>query len=155
VVSGVDRVAIIGAVIVPPLGDGLIATSGGAVEKAAIWTSIEGIWTSRRNLHLGVDDDLWYLSMMRSARDNAELADTARQGVSILGPDAPTAARLENIARYLDYVSESITRAAEQAREILYTKEKRPQAAAPPRQPQIATSPSPRPGRYMKGTEPA
>ena len=118
--------AIIGAVIVPPLGDGLIATSGGAVEKAAIWTSIEGIWTSRRNLHLGVDDDLWYLSMMRSARDNAQLADPARQGVSILGPDTPAAARLETIARYLDYVSESITRAAEQAREILYTKEMRP-----------------------------
>jgi len=64
--------------------------------------------------------------MMRSARDNAQLADTARQGVSILGPDTPAAARLETIARYLDYVSESITRAAEQARKILYTKRSDP-----------------------------
>jgi hypothetical protein len=32
------------------------------------------------------------------------------------------AARLENIARFLDFVGESITRAAEQAREILDTK---------------------------------
>ena len=69
-----------------------------------------------------VDDDLWYQSMLRSARDNAQLADTARQGVAILGPGTPAAARLENIARYLDFVAESITRAAEEAREVLYTK---------------------------------
>jgi hypothetical protein len=48
--------------------------------------------------------------------------ETARQGVAILGPGTPAAARLENIARFLDFVSESITRAAEQAREVLYTK---------------------------------
>ncbi|MGW3247605.1 MarR family transcriptional regulator, partial [Streptomyces sp. NPDC001070] len=30
-------------------------------------------------------------------------------------------ARLENIARFLDFISESITRAAEQAREVLHT----------------------------------
>jgi hypothetical protein len=75
----------------------------------------------RRREHYVVDDDLWYQSMMRSARDNAQLAETARHGVAILGPDTPAAARLENIARYLDYVGESITRAAEQAREILST----------------------------------
>jgi hypothetical protein len=69
-----------------------------------------------------VDDDLWYQSMMRSARDNAQLADTARQGVAVLGPDTPAAVRLENIARFLDFVGESITRAAEQAREVLSTK---------------------------------
>jgi hypothetical protein len=60
--------------------------------------------------------------MIRSARDNAQLSETARQGVGILGPDTPAAARLENVARFLDFVGESITRAAEQAREVLYTK---------------------------------
>jgi DNA-binding transcriptional ArsR family regulator len=74
----------------------------------------------RRRERYVVDDDLWYQSMMRSARDNARLAESARQGVGILGPDTPAAARLENIARYLDFVAESITRAAEQAREVLY-----------------------------------
>ena len=69
-----------------------------------------------------VDDDLWYQSMIRSARDNAQLSETARQGVGILGPDTPAAARLENVARFLDFVGESITRAAEQARDVLYTK---------------------------------
>jgi DNA-binding transcriptional ArsR family regulator len=76
----------------------------------------------RRRERYAVDDDVWYRSMMRSARDNAQLADTARQGVGILGPDTPAAARLENIARFLDFVGESITRAAEQAREFLAPK---------------------------------
>ena len=66
-----------------------------------------------------VDDDLWYQAMMRSARDNAQLADTARQGVGILGPDTKAAARLRNIARYLDYIGVTITRAAQQARDVL------------------------------------
>ncbi len=76
----------------------------------------------RRRERYVVDDDLWYQSMMRSARDNAQLAETARQGVGILGPETPAAARLDRIASYLDFVAESITRAAEQAREVLYTK---------------------------------
>ena len=75
----------------------------------------------RRERYL-VDDDLWYQSMIRSARDNARFVEAARQGVGVLGPGSPAAARLENVARFLDFVSESITRAAEQAREILYTK---------------------------------
>jgi DNA-binding transcriptional regulator GbsR (MarR family) len=73
----------------------------------------------RRRERYVVDDDLWYQAMMRSARDNARLADTARQGVSILGPDSKAAARLHNIARYLDYIGETITRAAQQARDVL------------------------------------
>jgi DNA-binding transcriptional ArsR family regulator len=75
----------------------------------------------RRRERYVVDDDLWYQSMIRSAQDNAQLAETARQGAGILGRDTPAAARLENVARYLDYVGESITRAAEQARDVLYT----------------------------------
>jgi hypothetical protein len=60
--------------------------------------------------------------MIRSARDNAQFVEAARQGVGILGPGTPAATRLENVARFLDFVTDSITRAAEQAREILYTK---------------------------------
>jgi DNA-binding transcriptional ArsR family regulator len=76
----------------------------------------------RRRERYAVDDDVWYQSMMRSARDNAQLAETARQGVAVLGPATPAAARLQNIARFLDFVGESITRAAEQAREVLSTR---------------------------------
>jgi DNA-binding transcriptional regulator GbsR (MarR family) len=76
----------------------------------------------RRRERYVVDDDLWYQSMIASARSTAQLVDTARQGVAVLGPDTPAATRLENIARFLDFVTESITRAAEQAHEVLNTK---------------------------------
>jgi len=76
----------------------------------------------RRRERYVVDDDVWYQSMIAGARSNAQLAETARQGVNILGPDSPAAVRLESIARFVDFVAESIIRAAEQAREILYTK---------------------------------
>ncbi|MET7369105.1 helix-turn-helix domain-containing protein [Streptomyces sp. NPDC005566] len=81
-----------------------------------------------------VDDDIWYQSMMASARSTAQLVETARQGVGVLGAGTPAAARLENIARFLDFVNESITRAAEQARDVLYAKaEATSNAAAEPR----------------------
>ncbi|MEO3754992.1 helix-turn-helix domain-containing protein [Streptomyces sp. B6B3] len=75
-----------------------------------------------------VDDDIWYQSMIDSARSNNQLAETARQGVAVLGPGTPAAARLENIARFLDFTAESIIRAAEQAREVLYAKTPAPPA---------------------------
>ncbi|MYS17508.1 helix-turn-helix domain-containing protein [Streptomyces sp. SID4982] len=75
-----------------------------------------------------VDDELFYQATIASARANDQLVETARRGVAVLGPHTPAAARLENIARFLDFISESITRAAEQAREVLHT---RPAATAP------------------------
>ncbi|MFJ2864199.1 helix-turn-helix domain-containing protein [Kitasatospora sp. NPDC087314] len=75
----------------------------------------------RRRERYIVDDDLWYQSMLRSARSNDQIVETARQGVAVLGPHTPAATRLEGVARFLDFVSESIIRAAEQAREILST----------------------------------
>lgn len=69
-----------------------------------------------------VDDDVWYQAMIASARANARIIETAQQGVGVLGADTPAAGRLENIARFLDFVSEGIVRAAEQAREVLHTK---------------------------------
>ncbi|BDH06237.1 helix-turn-helix domain-containing protein [Streptomyces seoulensis] len=75
-----------------------------------------------------VDDELFYQATIASARANDKLVETARQGVAVLGPHTPAAARLENIARFLDFISESVTRAAEQAREVLHT---RPGAPTP------------------------
>jgi DNA-binding transcriptional regulator GbsR (MarR family) len=75
----------------------------------------------RRERYL-VDDDVWYQAIIASARANARVADIARQGVAILGRGTPAATRLENISRFLDFVGESITRAAEQARDVLYSK---------------------------------
>jgi hypothetical protein len=68
------------------------------------------------------------VALIASARANAQVVETARQGVRILGPGTPAAVRLENIARFLDFVGENTARAAEQAREILCAK---PEATPP------------------------
>ncbi|HWS51345.1 MAG TPA: helix-turn-helix domain-containing protein [Microbacterium sp.] len=73
----------------------------------------------RRDLY-SADNDVWYHSTIASARANDQLAETARRGVAVLGSGTPAAERLENIARFLDFISESIVRAAEQAREVLH-----------------------------------
>lgn len=76
----------------------------------------------RRRDRYVVDNELFYQATIASARANDQLVETARNGIAILGPHTPAATRLENIARFLDFISESITRAAEQAREVLHTK---------------------------------
>lgn len=76
----------------------------------------------RRRERYVADDEVMYQAMMFSARASAQVAETARQGVGVLGPGTPAGARLENTARFLGFVSESLARAAEQAREILHSK---------------------------------
>jgi MarR family len=48
----------------------------------------------RRRERYVVDDDVWYQAMMASARSAAQLVDTAREGVGVLGPDTAAATRL-------------------------------------------------------------
>ncbi|MFF8289737.1 helix-turn-helix domain-containing protein [Streptomyces sp. NPDC016309] len=101
-----------------------LQVSPASVSKAIAFLESQGLVRrerdERRRERYVVDDDIWYQSMMASARATAHLVDTARQGVGILGPGTPAAVRLENIARFVAFVSESITRAAQQAREVLH-----------------------------------
>ncbi|MET9402896.1 helix-turn-helix domain-containing protein [Kitasatospora sp. NPDC002965] len=103
-----------------------LQVSPASVSKAVTFLDSQGLVRrerdERRRERYVVDDDVWYQTMIASARATAQLVEIARQGVGILGADTPAAARLENIARFVDFVSESITRAAEQAREILHTR---------------------------------
>ncbi len=105
---------------------GRLQVSPASVSKAVAFLEGQGLIRrerdERRRERYVVDDDVMYQSMMASARATAHLSEVARQGVGVLGPDTPAAARLENIARFVDFVSESIARAADQAREILHTK---------------------------------
>ncbi|MFC8078036.1 helix-turn-helix domain-containing protein [Streptomyces sp. NPDC057307] len=75
----------------------------------------------RRRERYVVDNELFYQATIASARANDQLVEIARRGATILGTHTPAATRLENIARFLDFISESITRAAEQARAVLHT----------------------------------
>jgi len=100
--------------------------SPGSVSKAVAFLDSQGLIRrerdERRRERYVVDDDVLYQSVMASARSTAQLGEIARQGVDILGPGTPAAARLENIARFVDFVSENMARAADQAREILHTR---------------------------------
>ncbi|MGE7386148.1 helix-turn-helix domain-containing protein [Streptomyces sp. NPDC004126] len=103
-----------------------LQVSPGSISKAVALLEGQGLIRrerdERRRERYIVDDDVWYESMMASARSTALLAETARKGVGVLGRNTPAATRLENIGRFVDFVSESIVRAADQAREILHTK---------------------------------
>ncbi|MEU9233680.1 GbsR/MarR family transcriptional regulator [Streptomyces subrutilus] len=100
--------------------------SPASVSKAIAFLESQGLIRrerdERRRERYVVDEDVLYQSTMASARATAHLGEIARQGVGVLGPGTPAAARLENIARFVDFVSESIARAADQAREILHAK---------------------------------
>ncbi|MFK0192490.1 helix-turn-helix domain-containing protein [Kitasatospora sp. NPDC090308] len=76
----------------------------------------------RRRERYVVDDEIWYQSAVASAHANAAVAATARQGVVVLGSTSPAGTRLENIARFLDHLSEMLLRAADQGRDVLFTK---------------------------------
>ncbi len=100
----------------------------------------------RRRDRYVVDDELFYQATIASARANDQLVETARQGVAIRAtPPPPPAWRTSPASS--NFISESITRAAEQAREVLHTKPKRPRATPPhqvrttDRQPSRASQP--------------
>ncbi|MER7514856.1 helix-turn-helix domain-containing protein [Streptomyces sp. NPDC126499] len=103
-----------------------LQVSPASVSKAVTFLDSQGMVRrerdERRRERYIVDDDIWYRSMMASAKAIAQVVETARQGVGVLGAGTPAAVRMENVARFLDFVSESTARAAEQAREILHTK---------------------------------
>ncbi|WP_234468058.1 helix-turn-helix domain-containing protein [Streptomyces sp. MBT62] len=103
-----------------------LQVSAASVSKAIAFLEEQGLVSrsrdDRRRERYYVDDDVWYQSTIASARGTAQVAAIARRGVGVLGCDSPAAARLENIARFSDFISESILRAAEQVREVLHTK---------------------------------
>ncbi|MEZ0069057.1 DNA-binding transcriptional regulator GbsR (MarR family) [Streptacidiphilus sp. MAP12-20] len=103
-----------------------LEVSPASVSKAITFLESQGLIRrerdERRRERYFVDDDVWYQATIASARGTAQVAEIARQGVGVLGHDSPAAARLENIARFSDFISESILRAAEQVREVLWTK---------------------------------
>ncbi|MGK5732902.1 helix-turn-helix domain-containing protein [Streptomyces sp. URMC 124] len=117
-----------------------LQVSPASISKAVSFLESQGLIRrerdERRRERYVVDDDVLYQSTMAGARSTAHLGEVARQGVDILGPGTPAAARLENIARFVEFVSEGIARAADQAREILHTKPApAPDAPAGPSQP--------------------
>ncbi|MDX8143897.1 helix-turn-helix domain-containing protein [Lentzea sp. BCCO 10_0061] len=107
---------------------GHLQVSPASVSKAMSFLESQGLIARerderRRERYVVDEGDIWYQSMIASAAGTTKLAEAARQGSGVLGAGTPASTRLENIARFLDFVSESIVRAAEQARDILHPKD--------------------------------
>ncbi|MEE4545764.1 helix-turn-helix domain-containing protein [Streptomyces sp. V4-01] len=85
----------------------------------------------RRRERYVIDENLWYQSMIASVEALTQQAEISRQGVGVLVSGTPAAVRLENVARFLDFVAESLARAAQQAREVLHATARPPSAADP------------------------
>ncbi|MFK0134233.1 helix-turn-helix domain-containing protein [Streptomyces rubiginosohelvolus] len=102
-----------------------LQVSPASISKAIAFLDSQGMVRrerdERRRERYIVDDEIWYQAMMVSVRSTAQLVETTRQGVDVLGAGTPAAARLEGVARFLDFVSEGMARAAEQARDVLRT----------------------------------
>jgi DNA-binding transcriptional regulator GbsR (MarR family) len=102
-----------------------LQVSPASVSKAIAFLDEQGLIRrerdERRRERYYADNDVWYQSTIASARGSAQLADIARQGVPVLGHGSNAATRLENIARFSDFISETILRAAEQVRDVLHT----------------------------------
>ncbi|MFE2278847.1 helix-turn-helix domain-containing protein [Streptomyces sp. NPDC059454] len=103
-----------------------LQVSPASISKAITFLESQGLVRREREEgrreRYGFDEDIWYQSMVASARSTAQVAETSRLGVGVMGPGTPAATRLENAARFLDFVAETMIHAAEQAREILHTK---------------------------------
>jgi DNA-binding transcriptional regulator GbsR (MarR family) len=116
-----------------------LQVSPASISKAVAFLDSQGLVRrerdERRRERYVIDDDVWYQAMMASVRSTAQVAETSRQGVAILGHTTRAAIRMENIARFLDYVSESLARATNQAREVLHSK---PAPTNPPNDPDSA-----------------
>ncbi|KOV93315.1 MarR family transcriptional regulator [Streptomyces sp. NRRL B-1140] len=108
-----------------------LQVSPASISKAVTFLESQGMVRrardERRRERYAVDDDVWYQAMIASARSLTQVVEVSRQGVGVLGHGTPAATRLENAARFLDFVQESTMRAAEQARAVLHTRS----AAAP------------------------
>ncbi|MFD3873162.1 helix-turn-helix domain-containing protein [Streptomyces sp. NPDC058623] len=99
---------------------GRLRVSPASVSKAIAFLEGRGLVRrerdGRRRERYLIDDDALYRATIAAARGTEHLGVTARQGVHVLGPGTPAGARLEIVARFVDFVAESLARAADQAR---------------------------------------
>ncbi|MER7364901.1 GbsR/MarR family transcriptional regulator [Nonomuraea wenchangensis] len=82
----------------------------------------------RRRDRYVIDPDVWYRAWLVSARQNAMMADLARDGAEILVSTTPAGVRLRDMSQFLEHVSQNLVHAAEQWRQEFMSR--RPRGAA-------------------------
>jgi DNA-binding transcriptional regulator GbsR (MarR family) len=66
----------------------------------------------RRELYC-VDDEIWFRSLLTSAKANDSWSVTARHGAAVLGQDTPAGDRLEQMSQFFDYLTVQMVNAIE------------------------------------------
>ncbi|MGW2223206.1 MarR family transcriptional regulator [Nonomuraea sp. NPDC001684] len=77
----------------------------------------------RRRDRYVIDADAWFRGWTASARQNALLADVARQGAAMLGAASPAGTRLQDIGDFFDHVGHAMLQAAEEWRQAYAAKQ--------------------------------
>lgn len=103
-----------------------LRVSPASVSKAVCYLEEQGLIhrardSGRRDRYV-IDDDVWLRATLASARVNEILADTARDGVEVLGAETPAGARLVDMADFLNQVSRDLVRTAEHWRSTATTR---------------------------------
>ncbi|MFD3411230.1 helix-turn-helix domain-containing protein [Streptomyces cyaneofuscatus] len=128
-----------------------LQVSPASISKAIAFLDSQGMVRrerdERRRERYIVDDEIWYRSLMVSVQSTAQLVEITRQGAGVLGAGTPAAARLEAVARFLDFVAEGMARAAEQARAVLHTSAPPGPQGSPASQEEAEGPAGPGPGR--------
>jgi len=93
---------------------GLLRVSPASVSKAIGYLEgLELVQRERdprqRHERYFIDDDVWLQTWLTSARTNAMLADTSRQGAGIFDAATPAGARLDQMSRFFAQLSEDMS----------------------------------------------
>ncbi|MBD0695303.1 GbsR/MarR family transcriptional regulator [Streptomyces sp. CBMA123] len=98
-----------------------LGVSPASVSKAVGYLEAQGLIRRQRDGHgrreqYEIDSDVWYRSMLASARRNVLLAEFARDGADLLGAATPAGQRLDTAADFLAEIGTDLVHAVERRR---------------------------------------
>ncbi|MDA0635537.1 MarR family transcriptional regulator [Nonomuraea sp. MCN248] len=90
----------------------------------------------RRRDRYVIDPDVWYRAWLVSARQNAVMADLARDGAEVLDSTTPAGVRLQDMSEFFEHVSRSLVHAAEQWRQDFLSRRTKERSGLSPHTPE-------------------
>ncbi|MFD5712241.1 helix-turn-helix domain-containing protein [Streptomyces pharetrae] len=114
--------------------------SPAAISKAVGLLEAMGIIHRRRDPRSRAEryvigDDVWFQAITASTRIDTRIAAASARSAQALGPATPAGARLENLSRFLQHVTEDLVRSAEHWRQVYFPGPPADGRTASPRRP--------------------
>lgn len=97
---------------------GRLGVSPASISKSVAYLENRGLVRRERASRRGreryvIDGDMWYQSMIASARSNELLSEATLRGAHIFGADTPAGARLVDASEFLGQISKAIVQVVE------------------------------------------